>query len=147
MRLLLINGPNLNLLGQREPSLYGPSTLKTIEADLVNRAKSMNVELETFQSNSESELIERIHHALGSIHGILINAGAFTHTSIAIRDALLATKIPFVEVHLSNIHAREAFRQQSFLADCAIGGVLGFGEDSYQLALQGLIMHLNKKNS
>lgn len=143
MRLLLLNGPNLNLLGQREPGLYGAQTLAQIEADLDRQAGELGVELECFQSNHEGALVDRIHAARGQADGILINAGAFTHSSIALRDALLGVAIPFVELHLSNVHARESFRHHSYLADKAVGVVCGFGPASYGLALQGLVRHLH----
>ena len=143
MRLLLLNGPNLNLLGQREPGLYGAQTLAQIEADLVRQAGELGVELECFQSNHEGALVDRIHAARGQADGLLINAGAFTHTSIALRDALLGVAIPFVELHLSNVHARESFRHHSYLADKALGVICGFGPASYGLALQGLVSHLH----
>ncbi|QNI84465.1 3-dehydroquinate dehydratase/ type II [Synechococcus sp. PROS-7-1] len=142
MRLLLLNGPNINLLGQREPGLYGHQTLHDIETRLSDRATAAEVHLETFQSNFEGALVERVHQAMGSVDGILINAGAYTHTSIALRDALLGVAIPFVEVHLSNIHARETFRHHSHLADCALGVVSGFGAFSYDMAFDGLVNHL-----
>ena len=142
MHLLLLNGPNLNLLGQREPGLYGTATLAAIEADLQERARALGAELACFQSNHEGALVERIHAAAGQAHGILINAGAYTHTSIALRDALLGVAIPYVELHLSNVHAREPFRHHSFLADRAVGVVAGFGQASYALALEGLVGHL-----
>jgi len=142
MRLLLLNGPNLNLLGLREPGLYGASTLAAIEANLQERATALGVELACFQSNHEGALVDRIHAARQGVEGILINAGAFTHTSVAIRDALLGVAIPFVELHLSNVHAREPFRHHSYLADRAIGVVSGFGPASYPLALEGLVGHL-----
>jgi 3-dehydroquinate dehydratase-2 len=142
MRLLLLNGPNLNLLGQREPGLYGAQTLAQIEADLGRQAGELGVELECFQSNHEGALVDRIHAARGQADGLLINAGAFTHTSIALRDALLGVAIPFVELHLSNVHARESFRHHSYLADKALGVICGFGPASYGLALQGLVSHL-----
>ncbi len=145
MRFLLINGPNLNLLGQREPSLYGAETLEVIEADLKEMALKEGIQLDCFQSNFEGALIDRIHAGIGGVDGILINAGAFTHTSIALRDALLSADIPYVELHLSNTSARESFRHQSFLADRAVGIVTGFGAMSYQLAFQGLLAHLRKK--
>ena len=113
MRLLLLNGPNLNLLGQREPGLYGHQTLGGIERALQERALAAGVQLECFQSNFEGALVERVHQAMGEVNGILVNAGAYTHTSIALRDALLGVAIPFVELHLSNTHARESFRHQS----------------------------------
>ncbi len=142
LRLLLLNGPNLNLLGLREPGLYGSQTLEGIEAELRQQAAALGASLDCFQSNHEGALLDRIHAARGLVDGILINAGAFTHTSIALRDALLAVAIPFVELHLSNIHAREAFRHRSFLADQALGVICGFGPTSYSLALRGLVAHL-----
>jgi 3-dehydroquinate dehydratase-2 len=145
MRLLLLNGPNLNLLGLREPGLYGASTLAAIEGDLQERATALGVELACFQSNHEGALVDRIHAAREVVEGILINAGAFTHTSVAIRDALLGVAIPFVELHLSNVHAREPFRHHSYLADRAIGVVSGFGPASYRLALEGLVDHLRAR--
>jgi len=142
MRVLLLNGPNLNLLGQREPGLYGALTLAQIEAALQQQAAALGVVLDAFQSNHEGALVDRIHAARGEVDGILINAGALTHTSIALRDALLGVAIPFVELHLSNVHAREPFRHQSYLADKALGVISGFGPTSYRLALQGLVTHL-----
>ena len=142
MRLLLLNGPNLNLLGSREPGLYGAQTLEQIESALSQQAADLGVELQCFQSNHEGELVDRIHAARGQADGILINAAALTHSSIALRDALLGVAIPFVELHLSNVHAREAFRHQSMLADKAIGVICGFGPASYGLALQGLVQRL-----
>jgi 3-dehydroquinate dehydratase-2 len=142
MRLLLLNGPNLNLLGSREPGLYGAQTLEQIESALSRQAADLGVELQCFQSNHEGELVDRIHAARGQADGILINAGALTHSSIALRDALLGVAIPFVELHLSNVHAREAFRHHSMLADKALGVICGFGPISYGLALQGLVERL-----
>jgi 3-dehydroquinate dehydratase-2 len=142
MRLLLLNGPNLNLLGRREPGLYGQQSLAAIEQSLQERAAAAGVALDCFQSNVEGALVERIHQAMGQVDGILINAGAYTHTSIALRDALLGVAIPFVELHLSNTHAREPFRHHSLLADCAVGVVSGFGATSYTLAFDGLLQHL-----
>ena len=144
MHLLLLNGPNLNLLGRREPEIYGLSTLKSIEAELKLEAESHGCDLECFQSNFEGGLVERIHAAMGNTQGILINAGAYTHTSVALRDALAGVAIPYVELHLSNTHAREEFRHHSFLAAEAIGVVCGFGVKSYALALHGLIHHLHR---
>ncbi len=144
MHLLLLNGPNLNLLGQREPGIYGSGTLASIEDGLRQEATAAGAVLECFQSNFEGALVERIHQAMGTSQGILINAGAFTHTSIALRDALLGVAIPYVELHLSNTHAREPFRHRSYLADRAVGVVSGFGAMSYSLALQGLIDHLRQ---
>ena len=147
MHLLVLHGPNLNLLGSREPGLYGHATLPDIDASLQERAQALGVGLECFQSNHEGALVDRIHQAgaasgSGSCQGVLINAAAYTHTSIAIRDALLAVALPFVEVHLSNIHAREPFRHHSTLADKAVGVICGFGPMSYSLALDGLVAHL-----
>ncbi|WP_216916021.1 MULTISPECIES: type II 3-dehydroquinate dehydratase [unclassified Synechococcus] len=147
MRLLVLHGPNLNLLGQREPGLYGSSTLAAIDAALEQQAAALGVELACFQSNHEGALVDRIQQAVGqagspACDGILINAAAYTHTSVAIRDALLAVALPFVEVHLSNTHAREAFRHRSLLADRALGVICGFGPTSYRLALEGLVAHL-----
>ncbi|MBR75081.1 MAG: type II 3-dehydroquinate dehydratase [Cyanobium sp. RS427] len=144
MHLLLLNGPNLNLLGQREPGIYGNGKLASIEERLRQEAKAEGAELDCFQSNFEGALVERIHQAMGLSQGILINAGAYTHTSIALRDALLGVAIPFVELHLSNTHARENFRHRSLLADRAVGVVSGFGPMSYSLALQGLLHHLRQ---
>ncbi|MBM5823259.1 MAG: type II 3-dehydroquinate dehydratase [Cyanobacteria bacterium K_Offshore_surface_m2_011] len=147
MRLLLLHGPNLNLLGQREPGLYGSSTLAAIDAALEQQAAALGVELASFQSNHEGALVDRIQQAGGqagspACDGILINAAAYTHTSVAIRDALLAVALPYVEVHLSNTHAREPFRHRSLLADRALGIICGFGPTSYRLALEGLVAHL-----
>ena len=142
MQLLLINGPNLNLLGSREPSIYGAQTLSQIELALEKRAELEGMELKCFQSNSEGALVDRVHEAIGKVDGILINAGAYTHTSIALRDALGGSKIPFVEIHLSNTSGRESFRHNSYLSDLAIGVVSGFKSYSYHLAFQGLVDHL-----
>ena len=144
MDLLLINGPNLNLVGKREPSIYGSQTLEDIQKELFNLASELDAKLKFFQSNSEGEMIDCIQKSVGSIDGILINAGAYTHTSIALRDALLGVAIPFVEVHLSNIYSREEFRHKSFLSDKALGMVCGFGPISYQLALKGIVSYLNR---
>ena len=144
MDLLLINGPNLNLVGKREPSIYGSQTLDDIQKELLILAIELDVKLTFFQSNSEGEMIDRIQESVGSIDGILINAGAYTHTSIALRDSLLGVDIPYVEVHLSNIYSREDFRHKSFLSDKALGMVCGFGPISYQLALQGIVSHLKR---
>jgi 3-dehydroquinate dehydratase II len=138
----VLHGPNLNLLGRREPGLYGSSSLAMIDADLQGQAAALGVGLECFQSNHEGGLVDRIHQAAGDCEGILINAAAYTHTSVALRDALLAVAIPFVELHLSNTHAREPFRHRSLLADKAVGVICGFGPASYRLALEGLVAHL-----
>ena len=144
MDLLLINGPNLNLVGKREPSIYGFQTLEDIQKELLTLASELDAKLKFFQSNSEGEMIDCIQKSVGSIDGILINAGAYTHTSIALRDALLGVAIPFVEIHLSNIYSREGFRHKSFLSDKALGLVCGFGANSYQLALQGMVSYLKR---
>jgi 3-dehydroquinate dehydratase-2 len=142
MPLLLINGPNLNLLGSREPGLYGAKSLAEVEDELTRRAAELGAALDCFQSNHEGALVDRVQAARGEVDGILLNAGAYTHTSIALRDALLAVAIPYVELHLSNVHARESFRHQSYLADRAVGVICGFGAASYRLALEGLVGHL-----
>jgi 3-dehydroquinate dehydratase-2 len=142
MQLLALHGPNLNLLGTREPGLYGSATLDQINATLRERAAALGAAIDCFQSNHEGTLVDRIHGARGTVDGILINAGAYTHTSIALRDALLAVAIPYVELHLSNTHAREPFRHHSYLADRAVGVICGFGPLSYRLALEGLVAHL-----
>jgi 3-dehydroquinate dehydratase-2 len=133
--LLLINGPNLNLLGKREPELYGSTTLPEIEAQLQTEARKLGHDLAAVQSNSEADLVERVHAAAGNIDFILINPGAFTHTSVALRDALLGVAIPFIEIHISNIHAREQFRRQSYFSDVAAGLIAGLGPQGYLLAL------------
>ena len=145
MNILLINGPNLNLLGTREPEIYGNQTLSDIENDLTKVAEKKSINLECFQSNHEGEIVEKIQDSVKNIHGILINAGAFTHTSISIRDALIGSKIPFIELHISNIFSREEFRKESFLTDKAIGIISGFGITSYFLALEGIIEFLSIK--
>ncbi len=145
MQLLALNGPNLNLLGSREPGLYGTMSLESIRNDLTERAAALGVDLDWFQSNHEGALVDRIQAARGQSSGILINAAAYTHSSIALRDALLAVAIPYVELHLSNTHAREPFRHHSFLADRAVGVVCGFGPTSYRLALEGLVDHLRRQ--
>jgi 3-dehydroquinate dehydratase-2 len=142
-RLLLLNGPNLGLLGSREPGIYGTTTLAAIEDALKVRASSLGHELAAFQSDAEAELIRRVHAARDDQTAlILFNPAAFTHTSIALRDALLAVQIPFIELHLSNVAAREDFRQRSFFADIAIGTIAGFGVASYQLALDAATHYL-----
>lgn len=145
MRILVIHGPNLNLLGSREPGLYGRDTLAEIDAELEQQALRLGANLSSFQSNHEGALVDRIQQARGEADGILINAGAYTHTSIALRDALLAVALPYVELHLSNTHAREPFRQQSHLADRAVGVICGFGPISYYLALEGMLAHLRSR--
>ena len=138
--LLVLNGPNLNLLGSREPEVYGRTTLAQIEQELTDLANTAGHQLQFWQSNAEHVLIDRIHAARGDgTRFIVINPGAFTHTSIALRDALAAVAIPFIEVHLSNVHAREAFRQHSYLSDIAVGVITGLGVDSYRLGLDAAL--------
>ncbi|MGI0482925.1 type II 3-dehydroquinate dehydratase [Geminocystis sp. CENA526] len=142
--ILVLNGPNLNLLGKREPTIYGHLTLEDINKMLEDEAKKLNVRLFCVQSNHEGVLVDSIHNALNHHQGILINAGAYTHTSVAIRDALAGVAIPVVEVHLSNIYRREEFRHHSYIASIAIGQISGFGAESYRLGLQALVTELNK---
>ncbi|MDO8954130.1 MAG: type II 3-dehydroquinate dehydratase [Gammaproteobacteria bacterium] len=137
--LLVIHGPNLNLLGTREPEIYGHDNLDEINARLVTLAKQHGADLQSMQSNAEHEIVNAIQSAKDKIDFILINPGAFTHTSIAIRDAFLAVGIPFIEIHLSNTDAREAFRKQSYLADIAVGKITGLGAQGYELALQAAL--------
>ncbi|HED39531.1 MAG TPA: type II 3-dehydroquinate dehydratase [Chromatiales bacterium] len=142
-KLLILNGPNLNLLGEREPGHYGSDTLATINQRLENAAQRAGHQLSSFQSNAEHELVDRIHAAKKEdVAFIIINPAAFTHTSVAIRDALCATHIPFIEIHLSNVHAREAFRHHSFFSDIAEGVISGLGPIGYELALQAAIKQL-----
>ena len=144
MKILLINGANLNMLGTREPEKYGSKTLQDIETAVIKRGVELNCEIDTYQSNHEGEIVERIQNAKGIYDGILINAGGYTHTSVVIRDAIAAVNIPAVEIHMTNIHAREEFRHTSLLTGVCVGIVAGFGEDSYILALEGLTSYLNK---
>lgn len=144
--ILLLNGPNLNLLGSREPEKYGHTTLIDLVSGLEKKAQLHKVTLNHFQSNAEHLLIETIHQARGNTDFILINPAAFTHTSIAIRDALLAVNIPFIEIHLSNVHAREPFRHHSYLSDIAFGVICGLGADGYDFALQSAVRCLSKSH-
>ena len=145
-RLLLLNGPNLGQLGRREPGIYGTTTLADIESLLRTRAVAAGHELDAFQSDSEAELIQRVHAARDQgVAVILFNPAAFTHTSVALRDALLSAQVPFIELHLSNVAAREAFRHHSYFADIALGTIAGFGVASYELALEAAIRHVNKR--
>lgn len=146
-RILVINGPNLNLLGKREPTIYGHQTLADISIQLDEQGQQLGVELEHFQSNHEGAIVDRIHQAMGVIDFIIINPGALTHTSVALRDALLGVAIPFIEVHLSNVHAREPFRHHSYLSDQAVGVICGLGSLGYQFALNAAVSQLhNSKN-
>jgi 3-dehydroquinate dehydratase-2 len=141
-RILVINGPNLNLLGLREPEVYGHETLADIVTELRSYAADRDVELRDFQSNSEGELVTAIHGARENVDGIILNAGAYTHYSIAIRDAISGVSLPVVETHLSNVHAREPFRHETVLAPACVGVVAGFGRNSYFVALEALLRHL-----
>lgn len=143
--ILVLHGPNLNLLGLREPEHYGHATLDSINQTLINKAKLANIALETFQSNAEADLVTKIQSlASKSADFVIINPAAFTHTSVAIRDALSAVKVPFIEVHLSNIYAREAFRQHSYFTDIAVGVISGLGAKGYELALDYAIEKINR---
>ena len=145
LKILLLHGPNLNLLGAREPEVYGSTTMAQIDARLQEKAKVAGVYLECFQSNAEGALIDRIHAArLAGVGFIVINPGAYTHTSIALRDALSAVAIPFIEVHLSNVYAREEFRKHSYFSDLAVGVVTGFGAQGYEFALDAAISRIGK---
>ena len=137
-RILVVHGPNLNLLGRREPEIYGRQTLADIDADLASAAKELGLEVDCFQSNHEGELIDRIQEAMGVASGILINPAGLTHSSVALRDALIATGLPVVEVHLSNVHARESFRQHSYVSSIALGVITGLGAAGYRFALEAL---------
>jgi 3-dehydroquinate dehydratase-2 len=139
MKILVLHGPNLNLLGTREPEVYGTFTLDDISASLAQLAKELECEISVIQSNSEGTLVDSIQSSRGVFQGILINPAAYTHTSVAIRDALSAVGLPTVEVHLSNIHKREEFRHHSFIAPVAVGQISGFGPDSYLLGLRALV--------
>lgn len=145
--ILVLHGPNLNLLGLREPQIYGSVTLEQINHLLVEEGKRLQVQVACLQSNHEGVLVDTIHQAREKHQGILINAGAYTHTSVAIRDALAGVQLPTVEVHLSNIYQREAFRHHSYIAPVALGQISGFGVESYRLGLQALVHYLKQKAS
>lgn len=142
MKILFLNGPNLNLLGTREPDKYGTQTLQDIETFITNEAKKLETEISFFQSNIEGELVTKIQEAKNEFDGIVINPAAYTHTSVAIRDAFLAVNIPAVEIHLSNIHKREEFRKNSLIAPACIGQITGFGANSYKLGLIAILDYL-----
>jgi len=143
-QILLLNGPNLNLLGTREPELYGATTLDQVARSLTQQAQAAGHTLSTFQSNAESDLIDRVHATVNEkVVFAIINPGALTHTSIALRDALLGVKLPFIEVHISNVHARESFRHHSYFSDIAVGTIIGLGTQGYDLALQAAIRRLS----
>lgn len=144
MKLLVINGPNLNMLGIREPEKYGTVSLAEIEKELHAFSFELGIDIETFQSNQEGDIIEKIQQTINFFDGILINAGGYTHTSVAIRDAVSAVGVPCVEVHMTNIHAREEFRQKSLIAPVCIGQISGFGKESYKLGLKALYDYLKK---
>lgn len=143
--ILLLNGPNLNLLGTREPDVYGSTTLAEIEQRLAATARDLGHSLATAQSNSEAELVDRVQQAAGDVDFIIFNPGAFTHTSVALRDAMLAVAIPFIEIHISNVHAREEFRQHSYFSDVAVGTIIGLGPQGYELALRAAHEQLQKQ--
>lgn len=147
MKILIVNGPNINLLGTREPEIYGSLTLDKIEQELLEYASKLNVELKFFQSNIEGEIVDAIQKAKyeWDCNAILINPAAYTHTSVAIRDAISAVSLPAVEIHISNIHKREEFRKHSFIAPVCIGQIAGFGLNSYKLGLNALVDNINNK--
>jgi 3-dehydroquinate dehydratase II len=147
VKIAVLNGPNLNLLGRREPHVYGSTTLADVEARLVDVGAELGVEVECVQRNGEGELVDAVQGLAGRADGVVINAGAYTHTSIALRDALLAVAIPFVEVHVSNVYAREPFRHHSMLASAAVGVLCGLGTYGYELGLRGLVASLRGRRS
>ncbi len=147
MKILVINGVNMNMLGSRETEKYGTMTLKDLEKDLYAFSFELGIDIETFQSNFEGEIVEKIHSAKDNFDGIVINAGAYTHTSVAIRDAISAVDIPTIEVHMTNIYKREEFRHHSYLAPVCIGQISGFGADSYKLGLKAIKNFLKTNNS
>ena len=145
MKILLINGANLNMLGIREPEKYGAKTLADIEELVINKGKELGAEVDVYQSNIEGEIVEKIQQARGVYDGILINAGGYTHTSVVIRDAISAVQIPTIEVHLSNVYNREEFRQKSFIAPVCIGQIAGFKANSYKLAIDAMIEYIENE--
>ena len=145
MKILIINGVNMNMLGVREPDKYGTTTLKELEKDLYSFSFELGVDIETYQSNMEGEIVEKIQSALNNFDGIVINPAAYTHTSVAIRDAISAVNIPTVEIHMTNIHAREDFRNKSLVAPVCIAQISGFGIESYKLGVKGLVDYLKSQ--
>ncbi|BCR86261.1 type II 3-dehydroquinate dehydratase [Aspergillus chevalieri] len=143
--ILLLNGPNLNLLGTREPHIYGHTTLSDVESSCASHAASMGATLDSFQSNHEGALIDRIHAARDNVDGIIINPGGFTHTSVAIRDALLGVNIPFIELHVSNVHAREPWRHHSYFSDKAAGIIVGLGVFGYKVAVEHVVVNFKSR--
>ena len=142
MKILIIHGPNLNMLGKREPDIYGATTLEEINGSLEKLASDLGTDVEFFQSNSEGDIVSTIQDAMSEYDGIIINPGAYTHTSVAIRDAILSSGLPVVETHISNVYKREDFRQKSYVSGVALGVISGFGVNSYFLGLKGLVEHL-----
>jgi 3-dehydroquinate dehydratase-2 len=145
LKIGVLHGPNLNLLGQREPEIYGRATLSELDQRLAEEGRALSIDVVTFQSNDEGGLIDQIQQWAREVDGFVVNAGGYTHTSVAIRDALVGVERPYVEVHLSNLMARESFRRRSLLAEHAVGAIMGFGADSYLLGLRGLVSHLRRK--
>ena len=143
--ILVLNGPNLNMLGKREPGIYGNTTLADIETGLQKQALALGHQLDFFQSNAEVDLVDKIHQAMGQVDFIIINPAAFTHTSVALRDAILSVNIPFIEVHISNVHAREEFRSHSYFSDVAVGVICGLGTQGYELALSAAHSQLSQQ--
>lgn len=147
MKILVINGVNMNMLGLREPEKYGTMTLKDLEKELYAFSFELGIDIETFQSNFEGEIVEKIHSAKDNFDGIIINAGAYTHTSIAIRDAIASINIPTAEIHMTNIYKREEFRHHSYIAPVCIGQISGFGVNSYKLGLKAIVDYLNTNDN
>lgn len=147
MKILVINGVNMNMLGLREPEKYGTMTLKDLEKELYAFSFELGIDIETFQSNFEGEIVEKIHNAKDNFDGIIINAGAYTHTSIAIRDAIASINIPTAEIHMTNIYKREEFRHHSYIAPVCIGQISGFGVNSYKLGLKAIVDYLNTNDN
>lgn len=147
MRIAVLNGPNLNLLGSREPAIYGRTTLAEVDARLSDVARELGIDVECMQHNGEGALVDMVHALRGRAHGVVVNAGAYSHTSLALRDALSGIALPFVEVHISNVYAREPERRHSMLASAALGVVVGLGTHGYELALRGLVHELRRREA